>query len=97
MINILQFEEKCQGINYEYFGQEHSLVKMNNEMHRKIKAIMPARYRFIIQLSCIENDNQDVSMCSIYLWNDKLDTYVTSKFTNSALIIIAVCHLIYME
>lgn len=59
MINILQFEEKCQGINYEYFGQEHSLVKMNNEMHRKIKAIMPARYRFIIQLSCIENDNQE--------------------------------------
>ena len=57
--------EKCQGMNYEFMVRGR-LVAMNDAMHRQIRAIMPKRYRFVIQLACVEKDNQGLSVFELF-------------------------------
>ena len=53
------FLDKCKEATFETFAEDRkSLVRTNNELQKKIKAISPPRYRCIIQLCCFENANQ---------------------------------------
>lgn len=90
-------EDKCQGMNYEYFEEENSLVKLNSIMHRRIKAILPNRYRFVLQLICLQNKNQDLSVGSSYLWDNDLDRFTRHIFRSCDLTILSTCHLVYLE
>jgi len=92
-------QARFKDVSYESFQKSPTmnLARTNNEIHRKVKVMCPPRYRYIIELCCLENANQEFSMSSSFLWNKKLDSFTVAEFKNTSLIAVAVCHLIYTE
>merc|ERR1712233_248337 len=89
---------RCGSRSYKALSADgRTLMRINNEIHRKVKNILPERYRFILQLSLVEDYNQDFSLSSSFLWDDRFDTYVTAEFRTNTFILVTVCHLVYME
>ncbi|CAG5080351.1 Oidioi.mRNA.OKI2018_I69.PAR.g9550.t1.cds [Oikopleura dioica] len=91
---VLQCSEK---ITWPEFHKTKALLRLNNLLHRKIKAMMPKRYRFVLQVMAFEPDQQDAKLCSSFLWNGEHDTYLTYKFEKFDLTVVSILHLIYIE
>ncbi|CBY11540.1 unnamed protein product [Oikopleura dioica] len=91
---VQQCSEK---INWQEFHKTKALLRLNNLLHRKLKTMMPNRYRFVLQVMAFQPDEQDTKLSSSFLWNGAHDSYLTYKFEKFDLTVVAILHLIYTE
>ena len=70
---------------------------LNNELHNRLKKLMPKRYRFILQVILSEKADQDVQIASRWLWNTEHDNHTTVKIVTPSMAVTVVCHVVYLE
>ena len=54
--------------------------KLADECKQRIKSLGFNRYKLVTQCLMFSNNNQSVRFASRYLWNEKLDNFVSSTF-----------------
>jgi len=91
-------KRKCSKETFSSFTRESgNLSRLTNEMHRAIKAETPGRYRFIVQICCLEDLKQDLSIASSFLWSKDFDNLVTVTFRKDSFVLVSSCHFVYIE
>ncbi|CBY17770.1 unnamed protein product [Oikopleura dioica] len=77
---------------------EEEIIKCSNdEIHLRLKGIVPKRYRFLVSMNLIEINDQDVAVASRMLSNVEHDSFVDFNFKESDFAVTATVFLIYLE
>lgn len=90
-------ETTCEGIDYELVDQANLVRSINSTLHKRIKDLIPKRYRFTLQSNLFEEKDQDIVIGSKWLWNTKTDNHISVKYSNATMTVVVVLHLIYLE
>merc|ERR1711937_88878 len=87
----------CDGAVYEDCAESNLCNNLTDELHRRVKPLIPRRYRFIIQVIMAEKVGQDLLIGSRWLWNEDTDDHCTVTFEAGDLVATIIFHSIYLE
>ncbi|CAG5099714.1 Oidioi.mRNA.OKI2018_I69.XSR.g16649.t1.cds [Oikopleura dioica] len=85
------------GQKFQSASDEEIIKCSNDEIHLRLKGIVPKRYRFIVSMGLIEIADQDVSVASRMLSNTEHDSFVEFNLKEADFAVTATVFLIYLE
>merc|ERR1719153_9089 len=87
----------CDETTYEETIDRELCQAINNEVHLRIKPLIPKRYRMISQVLIVERNNQDIWTGTKWLWNEKHDNHTFCSHETTTFCAIVIVHCIYLE
>lgn len=88
----------CQDLEYEYISPCDVIKNVNQAVHKRLKALVPRRFKFTCQSFMLEHADNDLRIRSKWLWNNATDSPLTVQYEqNSSLKVITTCHFLYHE
>ena len=73
------------------------MTTLNTEVHRKLKSHLPNRYKLIVQTFFVNDQDQDYTIGSRWLWDPSSDDHITVTYHTKNLTVVSIVHLIYQE
>ena len=70
---------------------------MCSAISKKIRNVIPARYKNTLQTIVVQEKEQDLRVVSKWLWDTSTDRHLTVKYRNSSMTVLTILHLIYLE
>ena len=86
-----------QDMAFEDCCDSNVCTVLNNELHNRVKKLMPLRYRFLIQIIICEKADQDTCIATRWLWNDTYDNHCTVQTETPTMSVTVVFHSLYLE
>merc|ERR1712227_450701 len=90
-------EECCQNVTYEGCIPGNLVKYVNQKIHKRIMAMTPPRYRFVVQVILMQKQEQQALIGTRCLWDSRRDGFTSASYSNSSMTIISTCHFICME
>jgi hypothetical protein len=87
----------CEGLGYEDVAPSDLVLTLDKEIYNRLKLYRPPRYRLVIQTIIMQDCEQDLSVCSKWLWDPANDNHFTISLRTKNLLVISIAHFIYLE
>jgi len=73
------------------------VLNINNSVHRRLRLLIPERYRFIVQTHLFTDNSQGITGRSRFVWNPETDNIAERTIRVKNLIANVTCFFIYTE
>ena len=81
---------KFEKQTYDYKAASLTIKEATDEIGKAVKRIIPARFKFSVQLTISEKIGQAFFSGSMCLWDPEHDNYVTSTYETSTFLVVVV-------
>ncbi|CAG5113132.1 Oidioi.mRNA.OKI2018_I69.chr2.g7272.t1.cds [Oikopleura dioica] len=90
-------EKLCEDKQFEEVVEREMIRTINNQLHNKVRDLVPDRYRFIVQVIVCERNDNDFSISSRSLMNNDHDSYTSVSYAKGDIVVVGICHVLYLE